>query len=404
MTRAEFLALSPYDALCLVVRLAAQKGALRRVVLSRPGKAECLRAVIMPKLIGGRSMLQLETFTTDNKAHHENFAPDETGVLERHMASYGQINVVTTLGVDCQWKCSSSGKQTLLHGVTAYERLCTAQTAPSDASGNDRKKQYILQGNEPFLHLLGVSDKSGRVHDKKQSKFRQINRFLELLRDVEAELPAEGELHVCDLCCGKSYLSFAVYHYLTVVKGRALQMWCVDLKADVIEQCGRAAHELGFDGLHFVCGDVAAFDAPCEHVHMVVSLHACDVATDLVLQRAMAWGSEVILSTPCCHHELNHTLDCPELDFIAEQSILRQKLCDAATDALRLLRLQAAGYAAVALELIDPDETPKNVMLRAVRKRSVSEACLRAARERYERAARFFVRTAGEAQDVLLNR
>ena len=141
----------------------------------------------------------------------------------------------------------------------------------------------------------------------------------------------------------------------------------VDLKPDVIEHCTSVAGALGFNGLEFLCGDVSAYDAG-EKVHLVVSLHACDVATDLVLERATAWNADVILSTPCCHHELNHNIDCAPLSFITQHSMLRQKLCDAATDALRMKFLESRGYNVCALELIDPDETPKNIMLRGLRR------------------------------------
>ena len=194
-------------------------------------------------------------------------------------------------------------------------------------------------------------------------------------------------------------------HYLTAIKGRDVCMTCVDLKPDVIENCSAIAQALGFDGLEFLCGDVAQYQPQDgAHVHLVVSLHACDTATDLVLHKAMQWQSEIVLSTPCCHHELNHTLDCPELSCIAAHSMLRQKLCDAATDALRLLLLEAHGYTTAALELIDPDETPKNVMLRAIRKKSPSKAAMEAARKAYAEAVRFFIRTSGEAQDRFFNR
>ena len=141
----------------------------------------------------------------------------------------------------------------------------------------------------------------------------------------------------------------------------------VDMKADVMEECNAVAHDLGMSGLSFLCADVGLYE-PDRPVDMVISLHACDTATDLVLQKAIDWKAKVVLSTPCCHHELNRTLNCPELDFIARHSLLRQKLCDAATDALRLSKLEAAGYEAAALELIDPEETPKNIMLRGVRR------------------------------------
>ena len=257
---------------------------------------------------------------------------------------------------------------------------------------NDRQKARILSGSEPFLRLLGVSDENGRVYDKKQAKFRQINRFLELIRDCLPHLPKEGTLRICDLCCGKSYLSFAAYHYFANVLGRTVRMTGVDLKPDVMEFCADAAKKLGFTGLEFRFGDVAAYDAG-EHVHLVLSLHACDIATDLVLSRAVAFGADVILSTPCCHHELNHNLDCPALGFLSEYSMLRQKFCDAATDALRLKYLEACGYTTCALELIDPEETPKNILLRGVKRKDFDPAGdeAKALWQAYESAKTFLV-------------
>jgi hypothetical protein len=245
--------------------------------------------------------------------------------------------------------------------------------------------------------LLEISDKNGRIHEKKQAKFRQINRFLEHIRDVLKYLP-EGDIRICDLCCGKSYLSFAVYHYFANVLGRKVNMTGVDLKRDVIEYCSDVAKKLGFDGLEFVWGDINKYETD-KLPDLVISLHACDIATDIVLEKAAEWGTPVILSTPCCHHELNHKLNCPELSFIAKYSMLRQKLCDAATDAMRLKRLEAFGYTTDALELIDPEDTPKNIMLRAIKKKSISKSAMDKAWEEYVDIRRFLMGDgAGEAK------
>ena len=243
------------------------------------------------------------------------------------------------------------------------------------------EKNYILDARKcvSFLEPLGICDGNGRVYDKKQSKYRQINRFTELLDDVYAKLPSEGELNVCDLCCGKSYLSFAVYYYLTSIKGRIVRMYGVDLKKDVIEFCSGLAERLGFEGMTFECGDVLNFNA-VDRPDLVISLHACDIATDYVLAYAIRHKAGLILSTPCCHHEVfnqlsfpkNNTLkpekdvSVPDLSFLADNSILKSKLSDALTDSLRCLMLEAEGYKTEAVELIDPEETPKNVMIRAV--------------------------------------
>ena len=386
---------------------AASAGQLKKAVFSKPPKgSDVVRAVASVTAVRGTPHLQLETFHADNKAKHLNLPlGDETAFAEALVAAtacFGHANLLTLAG-DCELLRAGSGKVTLLRGDALHKALAVA--APGEIALPTAKKAYILDGSESFLRALDVSDRNGRVYDKKQAKFRQINRFLELLRDVEKHLPTEGTLHVLDLCCGKSYLSFAVYHYLTAVCGRQVVMQGVDLKRDVVDNCNGIAASLGYDGLRFYCEDVATFTPAREQVDLVVSLHACDIATDLVLQQAIRHGARVILSTPCCHHELNHTLDCPELAMIARHSMLRQKLCDAATDAMRLLLLEAYGYRTETVELIDPQETPKNVMLRAVRKRGgavgVTDA---AALEEYRAAVRFFLRQEGEAQTRFLAR
>ena len=343
---------------------------LNKVVLSKPYDREIKKTVLTLKDISGKTLLQAESFTADNKAKHKNIELDDADALGELISGYGQINLYSTAG-ECEFKRSKSGNTTIIggnkleraifeggEGIVTYKKVTIGS--------NNKKKQYILTGDEPFLKLLEVSDKNGRVYDKKQAKFRQINRFLELVRDVEDKLP-KGKIRICDLCCGKSYLSFAVYHYFAVIKGYEVKMTGVDLKADVIEYCSDVARRLSFDGLEFVYGDVNLYNSD-EKVDMVISLHACDIATDIVIGKAIEWQADVILSTPCCHHEMNNLLDCDALRFIADYSMLRQKLCDAATDALRLKLMEANGYDVAALELIDPEETPKNIMLRGIRK------------------------------------
>ncbi len=379
------------EQLVSLLLLAEEKRALKKAVFSKPRDKAIKRMTLVPCTIGGKRMLQCERLMVDHKALHENLMPDDAARLSELVDLYDQINLLTTVG-ECELRCAKGGKETLIGGDKLARALSGEALPSAETGGNNRKKQYILDGSEPFLRLLDVSDATGRVKDKRQAKFRQINRFLELVRDCEGHLPREGELSICDLCCGKSYLSFAVYHYFAKVLGRRVRMVGVDLKPDVVAYCNTVAQKLGFDGLSFVCGDVGKFEAE-RPVHLVVSLHACDTATDLVLDRALAFGAEVILSTPCCHHELNHTLNCPALSFIAEHSMLRQKLCDAATDALRLKRLEAEGYAVCALELIDPEETPKNIMLRALRCRGFDRDGAAAARLRaeYREAERFLL-------------
>ena len=388
-----------------LLSLSMERRALKKAVCSKPLNSTELKTVLTPRQIGGRVVLQAERFLTDNKAVHENLSAeslDTSETLAEIIASHGQINLMTTVG-DCEFRRSKKGDNAVLLGGDKLRRKLSDQvTETVIADGNNREKNRILTGQEPFLMHLGISDKNGRIHDKKQAKFRQINRFLELVRDCLSALPKSGTLRICDLCCGKSYLSFAVYHYFANVLQRSVRMTGVDLKPDVVAHCNAVAQALGFDGLEFICGDVGAYETG-EKVHLVISLHACDVATDLVLERAVAWNADVILSTPCCHHELNHNLDCEAFSFISQHSMLRQKLCDAATDALRLKFLESCGYAVCALELIDPEETPKNVMLRGLRRSGFdpkSEAAL-ALRAEYEAARSFLTGGKCNVQQLL---
>ena len=369
---------------------AANKNILKKLVFSKPSDKTIIKMVITPKAIGGKNVLQAEYFHKDNKVTHKNIVIDEktSDLLFDLSEAFSQINLICN-GCECEYRRSSSGKQVLIGAPKASRFILGATQAEAVTDANNKEKKHILSGNEPFLMLLGVSDANGRVYDKKQAKFRQINRFLEIIRDVEDKLPAD-EIRICDLCCGKSYLSFAVYHYFANVKKCKVSMTGIDLKPDVIEYCSDTARKLGFDGLEFICGDINDYVTDTRP-QLVISLHACDIATDIVLCKAAEWQTDVILSTPCCHHELNHNISSPALSFITDYSMLRQKLCDAATDALRLCRLEAEGYTTSAIELIDPEETPKNIMLRAIRKKNFkkdSKAALDA-RKKYLEAKAF---------------
>ena len=371
----------------------AKNQTLKKAIFSKSKDKSIVKTVLTLKNISGKSCIQAESFHTDNKAKHENIVLDDSAHLRicELVDSYMQVNIITTAG-ECEYKSSKSGKITLIGVNALISKTDSASVLRAEITGNNHEKNYIINGSAPFLQYLGVSDKNGRIYDKKQSKFRQINKFVENVRDIYPHLSKSGTLVVYDLCCGKSYLSFAVYHYLKNVMGREVKMYGVDLKADVIEYCNKVAREVGFDGLEFFCGDITKYEC-AEKPDLVISLHACDIATDIVLDKAIAEDAKVILSTPCCHHELNHTINCKSLSFVTEHSMLRQKLCDAATDALRLKRLEANNYSCVAVELIDPDETPKNILLRAIKK-SNSPANLKkadAARQEYEIAKKFLL-------------
>ena len=227
-----------------LIMKSAGEGKLRKAVLSKPHDKTIQKAALRPITTAKGTLIQLETFTSDNKAYHKNISPDEGDALCEVLCGFSQINVFTTAG-ECQYSVSKKGK-ILMGGVDKVIRALDGASAV-EYEKNNREKNRILVGNEPFLIRLGVSDENGRVYDKKQSKFRQINRFLEHIEEIYPRLPKEGELLIYDLCCGKSYLSFAVYYYLTAVKGRAVKMLGIDLKRDVILWCEGLARELGIE-------------------------------------------------------------------------------------------------------------------------------------------------------------
>lgn len=354
---------------------------LRKVVFSRFVDTAVLRAEARPIELKGERIFQLTTFMSDGKAMHRNYTLAEVSSAFAKLACEDcrQTNLLAPNG-ECEIKCSKKGKLFVADHIPVDGEIASA-------ASHDHEKRYLIdaRSHSAFLSALGVCDQNGRVFDKKRAKYRQINRFLELLDDVYGALPSEGALTVCDLCCGKSYLTFAVYYYLTALKGRKVQMYGVDRKTDVIDFCASLAQKLGCEGLTFLAMDIGDFLPPAA-IDLVISLHACDIATDIVLAYAIRQKAKVILSTPCCQHELFQSVKSPELDFILHYSILGQKFCDAATDALRALRLEAEGYQTEALELIDPEETPKNVMIRAIRSNKIQPGRRAAAMEKYEAA------------------
>ena len=383
-----------------VAVMCADKKILKKLVFSKPETAsDDVKISASLIMVGAKMNVQFESAQSDGKILHENVVVsdgEQTAALAAKIESlahkYAQINLVTTAG-ECSLMRSKKGKVTLT-GIVKIELALenTASVESAEIKSHNREKNYILNGAESFLYGLEISDKNGRVHDKKRSKFRQINRFLELVRDVEDKLPSDGTLVICDLCCGKSYLSYAVYYYFTEIKKRDVSMVGIDLKEDVIDYCSRLADNLNFNNLSFICRDIGKYE-PETAPHMVISLHACDIATDIVLEKAAEWKAGLILSTPCCHHELNHAIACDELDFISEYSMLRQKMCDAATDALRLLRLKARGYDCEALELIDPEDTPKNIMLRAVRRKKFTAADEKSYTDKFNKSVDYLIKS-----------
>ena len=359
------------------------EGALKKAVISKYRSSEqgITKSTLTPFVKGGEKLYQLESFYKDGKARHINMSAREAfECLEKAPEISRQINVITT-GGNIDVLVSSKGDIHIAGKIGELKEVAVTH--------HDKKKNYILDVNEhkEFLAPLGICDENGKMIEKKRSKFRQIERFLEIVDSSYEKFPDDRELCICDLCCGKSYLTFALYYYLVNIKKRKITMYGVDLKPDVIEFCASLSEKLSFENLHFLCGDVSKFD-PEREVDAVVSLHACDIATDFVLSFAVKHKAGFIFSTPCCHHEMMNQISCKELSFITRHSLYAQKLCDAATDSLRALMLEAHGYDVEIVELIDPEETPKNVMIKASYV-GISDAKRREKLEKYDAVCEF---------------
>lgn len=257
-----------------------------------------------------------------------------------------------------------------LHIQLTKKKKVSISSSPNDKQlanlSHNRKKNYVLDPEEvhPFLVRLGVQTKDGKIKNQKQDKFKQINRFIEFAEDALGYLPTDRPLKIIDFGSGKSYLTFALYHYLHEMKGYEVQLTGLDLKKEVIEHCAEIAQDLNYTGLTFQVGDISDYNASQE-VDMVVTLHACDVATDMALGRAVKWGAKVILSVPCCQHELFTQLDSPALNVMTKHGLIKERFASLATDSIRAQLLDLVGYDTQLVEFVNLENTPKNILIRA---------------------------------------
>jgi len=341
---------------------------LQRLVLSNaPKNAELFKVKIYPVVIGKKQCFQMEEYR-GKQVFHANCEEDE--VLERVLLvlETGAFKQVELLSVFSQ--------RTILFGKKGNATVKCKKRQDGAAvvtpREHNRKKQYLLEEGTPvpFLVDLGVMTKEGIVVKAKYDKFRQINRFLEFVEDILPALPKGRELKILDFGCGKSYLTFALYYYLHTVKQYDIRIVGLDLKKDVIAHCSKLAKAYGYDCLEFLCGDIATY-TDTSAVDMVVTLHACDTATDYALYKAIGWGASVVLSVPCCQHEWNRQMVCEELEPFAKYGIIRERMSALMTDAFRANVMEACGYKAQLLEFIDMEHTPKNILLRAVKKETI---------------------------------
>jgi SAM-dependent methyltransferase len=336
-------------------------GELTGATLSNPRRSDpsgYARVTVRPVQVRGERRYQW-TYHYATRSTNENLTPEETG---RRLARLlgGEFRQGLLQG-------PSADHQVLAGGRTA-KLLRHPPTRPVMGSEHDRRKRHLLPEGTPvpFLVELGVMTRDGKVVARRRDKFRQVNRFLELVEDVLPSLPAEGTLTVVDFGSGKSYLTFALHELLHGVHGRSVDLVGLDLEQDVVEHCAAIAERLGCEGLRFEVGDIAGYRGR-DSVDLVVSLHACDTATDAALERAVRWEAQVILAVPCCQHELHDQIRSDELAPLLRHGVLRERFAADVTDAVRAQLLGLVGYDVQLVEFVELEHTPKNVLIRAVR-------------------------------------
>lgn len=324
---------------------------------------------IRPVLIKGELMFQ-ETLYRGTQVFHENYKEEAMAArIEEYLQSLFKQGEFKTKGTEAVALVSKKGRIT----VKYKRKPGTLQIEEGEeALSHNRTKQYILQEGKPvdFLVGLGVQTPDGRIAKAKYDKFRQINRYLEFIEDVLDELPKNRTIRIIDFGCGKSYLTFAMYYYLHELQHRAIEVTGLDLKTDVITHCNQLAERLHYDSLHFERGNISTYEG-ADAVDMVVSLHACDTATDYAIEKAVKWGARVIMAVPCCQHEVNQQISCDTLKPILKYGLIKERISALVTDALRADLLEQCGYDTQILEFIDMEHTPKNLLIRAVKKNSM---------------------------------
>lgn len=342
---------------------------LIRVILSNPSSKDGVIKICARPVLKNKSLLfQIEEYTKTQVFHKNLTAGDAGSYLTGKLSSDTSSQTASFKNALVETKSFTANVLVSKKGtITIKKKMNTSAKQPKISLSHNRKKKYILEEGipVPFLIDLGVMTQNGNIVNAHYDKFRQINRFLEYIEDILPSLPTGRELRILDFGCGKSYLTFAIYYYLKVLKGYPVRITGLDLKEDVIRHCNELAVKYGYDKLEFLCGDIAYYDG-CSQVDMVVTLHACDTATDYALAKAVGWGAKVILSVPCCQHELNKQMKNDLLSPVLHYGILKERMAALITDGLRAQILEANGYRTQILEFIDMAHTPKNLLIRAV--------------------------------------
>lgn len=338
---------------------------LERILVSNARRGSSVSKLqVRPVPVKGEVRYQV-TRIQGTKAIHENYEKEEliSYLTEQMKENFRQLQLEGRY-VQGRVLVSKKGKA----DIKARETKARAREDFTPMLSHNRKKKYLLQEGipVPWLVDLGVMTPEGKVRNSRYDKFKQLNRYLEFIQDILPKLPKDREIRIIDFGCGKSYLTFAMYYYLKELNHYDIQVTGLDLKADVIEKCQSLADKYGYDRLDFQQGDIASYEG-ADQVDMVVTLHACDTATDFALAKAVKWGARVILSVPCCQHELNRQVQNQDLAPVLEYGILKERFAALLTDGLRAQMLKSAGYDTQILEFISMEHTPKNLLIRAVK-------------------------------------
>lgn len=345
---------------------------LIKAVISSPLDSERPQKILIRPLSIKENLFYQWTEQKKQQAFHQNHSPEQSKTLLKDcLKGYKQILIFT----------SEADYQILISKKFQVTILKKQPTKQSQGLWHNRPKEYVIEEGTsvPFLIHLGVMNREGRVYPHKKDKFKQINRFLEMVEDVLVNFKKE-RIRIIDFGCGKSYLTFALYYFLKIIKKLDITLIGIDIKESVIQSCKDLRDKLGWNHLDFVLSNIHEYQ-DAEKVDMMVSLHACDTATDAALEKAVQWQSDVILSVPCCQHELYNQVQNESLKPILKHGILKERFAALATDAARAQILEALGYRVQVMEFVEVEHTPKNLLIRAVRDKQASEEAWRVYKE-----------------------
>lgn len=356
------------------------------ITISNPRKSniQFKKIKVRPINLSQELQYQVESFTK-TQAFHKNITRDM--LLNKlnelyEVNDYKQMDIYTVI----------KDYHMLINKKGAINLKSKPATKKQNIITHNRPKSYILKEGKKisFLIKLGIMTNDGKIIAKKYDKFKQINRYLEMIEDVIPHISNKKKISIIDFGCGKAYLTFALYYYLVEMKGYSVNIVGLDLKEDVIQYCDQLSRELGYADLAFKIGDIAEYNDSDERIDMVITLHACDTATDEAIKKAVNWQAKVIMSVPCCQHELNAQIHCEPLEQLLKYGLIKERMSALITDGMRANWLEAKGYKVQLLEFIDMEHTPKNILIRAVKDNQPDKTYLNDSYNNYKQLENYF--------------